>query len=401
MNVADIAAWAVTLPILLTDLVVSVEIWAGLPAGKEETSAPPPNRVPDTVILIPAHDEARIIRSTLERLTQALPGGARILVVADNCSDETAALARAAGVEAIERNDRERRGKGFALEFGRNHMLGDPPQAVIIIDADCSIGADDIARLAIHTVLSDAPVQACDLIRPRRGSPLVEISTFAFAVKNSIRQQGLQRIGAAPVLAGTGMAFPWRVFATAPLATASLTEDLQLGLDLLRAGERPRYLATVCVWSDPGDAATTMSQRSRWESGFLATARRYALPTALRGLARRSWPQLWAGLHLMTPPLALLCVLNLVQLVVTSGAVMLGTHPAPLATLLLVQALLLSGLVGAWLRLGTAFLSPAAAARLPLYLLWKLPLYARLLVRRGPKQWVRADRASAADARKD
>jgi cellulose synthase/poly-beta-1,6-N-acetylglucosamine synthase-like glycosyltransferase len=389
----DAALWVPTAPVLLANSVVAIEILIGLAPARRVPLATG-SELPRTVVLVPAHNEARVIGGTLARLQPILPPNVSVLIVADNCTDETAAVARSAGVEVIERADLERRGKGFALDHGRNHLAANPPQVVIVLDADCSTGAGDLAALAAHSAAMDAPVQACDLIRPTGGSPLVEISTFAFAVKNSLRQQGMQRIGAAPMLAGTGMAFPWRIFATAPLATGSITEDLKLGLDLLRAGERPRYLAQACVWSDPGDAATTMQQRSRWETGFLQTAWRRAIPTVLGGARRLSWPEFWAGLHLLAPPLALLCLLNLaLALALGAAAALLGTASGAFAALLCSQALFGLALVAGWFRLGSRFLSPRTAIRLPLYVLWKVPLYLRAMTRRGPAQWVRADRS--------
>lgn len=391
MAFIDLATWAATLPVLAAHLVVSVEICAGLLPGRRD--GPPRERASaDTVILIPAHDEADIIDGCLAGLTASLAPGMRILLVADNCRDDTAAIARARGVEVVERHDPERRGKGFALAFGRDHLHRRPPDAVIVLDADCYAGPADIAALAACAVGHDAPVQACDLLRPTKGSPLVEISTFAFAVKNQIRQQGLQRIGAAPMLAGTGMAFPWRIFASAPLATANQTEDLQLGLDLIRAGERPRFLAAACVWSDAGDATTTMAQRSRWEGGFLAIATRQALPILVGGVSGGSWTQLWSGLHLLTPPLALLGLVNLLLTPLLAGLVALGGATTPLIALLGAQLMLSLTLTAAWVRLGSAFLSPAAALRLPFYMLWKLPLYLHILTRRESGHWVRGAR---------
>ncbi len=396
MPLLDLAAWALVLPVLPANLIVSIEILAGLGSARGRTSAPPvlPDATPRTIILIPAHDEAPTIGGTVSRLAAGLSAGMGILVVADNCSDDTAAIARAAGAEAIERRDPDRRGKGYALAFGRDHLAARPPEAIIVLDADCWADPGDLAALAREALAEDAPVQACDLLRPVRGSPLVEISTFAFAVKNRIRQQGLQRLGAPAILAGTGMAFPWRIFAAAPLASPSLAEDLDLGIDLLRAGERPRFLATACVWSEAGDASSTLGQRSRWESGFLATARRRALPTLARGLTKPSWAELWIGLHLLTPPLALLGIANLLVFLLAALAAASGATTAPLVALAAAQILFAVSLAGAWIKLGREFLSPSAAIRLPAYVLWKLPIYARLLLRRGPRQWVRAARST-------
>src|SRR4029078_5445080 len=99
------------------------------------------------VILVPAHDESTGIEKTLRDLDAQLGPRDRVLVVADNCSDDTAAVARTAGAEVIERHDPTKRGKGYALEFGLNYLKQNPPAAVVIIDADCRIAHGSIDRL--------------------------------------------------------------------------------------------------------------------------------------------------------------------------------------------------------------------------------------------------------------
>src|SRR5262249_21997555 len=82
--------------------------------GRAET-----NRTAESiVVLIPAHDEAKVLSRTLAGVLPELAAGDRVLVVADNCTDDTAAIARAAGAEVLERDDPRHRGKGFALDAG-------------------------------------------------------------------------------------------------------------------------------------------------------------------------------------------------------------------------------------------------------------------------------------------
>src|ERR1700722_10861091 len=69
-------------------------------------------------VLIPAHNEALGIRDTIESVSGQLAASGRILVVADNCSDATAQIARDSGAEVLERTNATERGKGFALQAG-------------------------------------------------------------------------------------------------------------------------------------------------------------------------------------------------------------------------------------------------------------------------------------------
>ena len=86
--------------------------------------------------------------------------GDRLLVVADNCSDDTAALARTAGAEVVERSNAQQRGKGYALDFGVRHLASAAPDVMIIVDADCQVGEGSIERLANCCIDSGRPTQA-------------------------------------------------------------------------------------------------------------------------------------------------------------------------------------------------------------------------------------------------
>jgi glycosyltransferase involved in cell wall biosynthesis len=197
---------------------------------------------PRLAVLIPAHNEASIIVATIGSVLPQLSTLDRLLVVADNCLDETAAIASAAGAQVIERSDTTRRGKGYALDFGVRHLGTDATEVAVIVDADCQVAAGALDRLARRCVRSRRPVQALYLMYARNGAGFrTRIAQFAWIVKNKIRPLGLHRLGLPCQLMGTGMAFPWSCLATGSLATGHLVEDLKLGIDLAR-GRAPALL---------------------------------------------------------------------------------------------------------------------------------------------------------------
>jgi glycosyltransferase involved in cell wall biosynthesis len=311
----------------------------------------------------------------------------RILVVADNCTDETADRARASGIEVIERNDPGLRGKGHALAFAVDHLAGAAPDVLAVLDADCSIDAVSLKALVDNASSTGRPSQAINLLRPdRAASPLVQLSTFAFMLKNLVRQRGLQRLARRVHLTGTGMAMPFELFQASAHVRSSIVEDLALGLELAEQDRAPTLVTDAFVWSGSATEQGTLIQRRRWEGGFLATAARYGPRTLLRG-------NVLAALDLLVPPLALFAALNLAALAV-----------AVILTLIfdgdwwpvIVQAglLALAGLAvfTAWLREGRRFVSLAVLARVPLYVLWKLPLYLGLARRGAPAEWLRTGR---------
>jgi len=377
--------WLCLAPVATMTAVFAIEIAAGLWPARALPSA---EGRPTIAVVVPAHDEAAGIAATVAALRHDLPDRARLIVIADNCTDDTATVARAAGASVIERHDPVRRGKGYALAHARDQLAGDPPDVAIIIDADCRISAGGIDRLAAVALAADRPVQAAYLLAPRRSAgPMVQLSGFAFLVKNLVRQRGLARIGAPAILTGSGMAFPWAILAEAPLATGDIVEDLGLGIALASAGHAPIFCADVTIWSDPSSATGTLEQRRRWELGFLDTARSKALPLLRSG----RWGRSWLGLHLLVPPLALLMMVDGLLLAVLAIVAGLGGPILPLLVLagLLAFALSLVGIV--WAGHGRDQIRAATLLRIPLYMLWKLPIYLDAITRRE-RRWVRTRR---------
>ena len=376
-------------PIVLVTAFFAVELMAGLRPLRMGRAD---RQVPRTAIVVPAHDEEGVIAETVSGLLAAAPN-ALVLVVADNCTDGTAAAARKGGAEVLLRDEPGRRGKGFALAAAREWLRSDPPEVILIIDADCWADRASIDALARGAAASGRPCQAVYLLEPTlKATPTLQISNFAFLIKNLVRQRGLQRLAGRAHLTGTGMAMPWSIFATSDLGGSNIVEDLALGLELASRNLSPMLREDAKVWSKAASDADTFTQRQRWEGGYLTTALQVA-PRALgRSVCTGDVPGLWAALDLCVPPLALLVMLNAFALLVSAVAVALGSSAWPLLVQIVVGLVALIVLAMAWAREGRNFVSAASLVRLPLYILWKLPLYVGLARRGAPRDWVRTGR---------
>jgi cellulose synthase/poly-beta-1,6-N-acetylglucosamine synthase-like glycosyltransferase len=262
-----------------------------------------------------------------------------------------------------------------------------------MIDADCRFTPGSIERLAGEACATGEPVQALNTLSPdRSASPLVQLSNFAFLIKNAIRARGVERLGGATLLTGTGMALPWDRFAAAPLATESIVEDLALGLEMARMGARAKLLLAARVESASAASGDLREQRKRWEGGFLQLAWKAALPTLMAGLIRRSRPLIFFGLHLMVPPMSMLLLLSgtaLAALLLVAG--WQGEHGLPVAILGASIALALAVTFIAWLSIGRETLSGRGMLIAPFYVLWKIPIYIGLLTA-APLEWRRTRR---------
>ena len=378
---------AIAVLLALPAWIFVIEVLAGLRPLK---AAPSGHAAPFTVI-IPAHNEALGIGDTVLAVRAQLRRQDRLVVVADNCSDETAALARRAGAEVIERKDKLRRGKGYALAFGRDFLRARPPAIAIVIDADCRPGLGALEALASHASRTGHAVQGAYLFDPGANqSPFVQISTFAFMVKNLIRQRGLQRLGAPALLQGTGMAFPWPMFDRASLATDHVVEDMVLGLDLVREGHVIQWTEAASISSIAATQSATVTQRTRWEHGSLATAV-VCVPNLLWLSIRQRRPGIaLLALDLLVPPLALLVVL-LVGGALAGCLFAFAGVAAPLAITASALFAVAISVALAWAAEGRRYVSLQTLLRSPAYVLWKLPIYFRLLGKRE-KSWVRTER---------
>ena len=376
-------------PLWLIDGVFLAEVLLGLAPQRRRILPQGPRRI---AILTPAHNEQGTIGASVAAIGRYRPEGTRQLVIAHNCSDGTADEARAAGADVAALNDPDRRGKGYALAFGREQLADDSPDIVIVIDADCTIDPGTIERLADAAAAHGSAIQGSYLFRSRPGdAPMVQISNFAMLVKNLVRQRGGRRLGTPALMTGSGMAFPWARFAALDLATGNIVEDLAIGLELIAAGAPPAFEEGARIWSVPSNVAGTETQRARWEGGFMATARSTALPLFGRGLARLRWPDLWMGLHLMVPPLTLLLSINALVWIATGLLALVGPN-APFALSSALLAAMLVSVLAAWLVAGREMLEPRMLIRLPFYLVWKLALFARLVRKTEKQAWVRTER---------
>ena len=391
MTLLTILAAVAAATLAIPALIFFVECFASLflPAGKQLTR---PEGV-SVVVMVPAHDEEGGIGATIAGVQSQLGPGDRVLIVADNCGDDTVRLARAAGAEVIERSDAERRGKGYALAFGVDHLDPDPPDVVIVVDADCHLTPGSIDALVRRAVETRRPVQADYVLKPTERSPISMISALAFLVRNRVRPRGLRRLGQPCHLDGTGMAFPWSVIRAAPDLGANIVEDLVMGVELALLGHEPILCVEAGVRSDlPSERGVALQQRRRWEHGHLATLLQNG-PRLIRAGIVRGRPGLIAlGADLIVPPLALLVGLLLLVLGVAGSLVLVGgpTFPAWIAGI--AHGLVGLGVAIGWARYGRETIPFRYVLLVPLYVVWKVPLYVSFLFGRREREWRRTER---------
>jgi cellulose synthase/poly-beta-1,6-N-acetylglucosamine synthase-like glycosyltransferase len=397
---------SVVLTILIVVLVVLVavpmctfivECLAALLPPRKNPVASMPDARPRLAVLVPAHNEEVGLGETLDSIAAQLVDGDRLVVIADNCDDGTADLARTYdGVEVVERHDLRRRGKGYALAAGMDALRDDPPSIVVIIDADCHLQPHALQTLAATAAAADAPTQCVYLLDSAPDAGVLDrLSAFAFLVKNLVRQRGLMNLGQPALLQGTGMAFPWMVIDATPLSTGHIVEDLVIGLDLVEAGHAPRFCVEARVTSPQAGQKAAVSQRTRWEHGYLRTMLRRSPRLLGKGLLGRPH-LLTVGLDLAVPPLSLLVLLYAAATVaVAVKSYLIGSYGF-LIGLLLLGVMFAAVTLIVCLRFARDVIGVRTLLLAPFYAAWKLPIYLRFFTE-PQTDWVRTDRDDDAD----
>lgn len=351
-------------------------------------------------VVVPAHDEAAGIGRTVASLL-ALRWPAelrRVLVVADNCSDDTAGQARAAGAEVLERRDSARRGKGYALEYAFESVLREAwADAVVVIDADTTVSADLLGAFGARLAGGAQAVQAFyGVLNPDAGWR-TRLITIALAIFHRLRGRGREALGVSCGLRGNGMCFTAGALRAVPHRAFSIVEDLEYGIQLGRAGIRVHYADEAEVLGEMvSSEQSARSQRQRWEGGRGQMARAHGWPLLRDALRQRSALLFDLAMDVLVPPLSSVGLAAIVLAI--AGIVLrgLGAVGSPAAAIALIPALILIVHVArgvALSRLG--WRGWAALASAPGYVLWKLLLKFRH--RPDAQAWVRTDREATGD----
>ena len=386
---------ALSLPVLLA---ASYLFLATLLSGRLPVPAPTEARRRFRFI-VPAHNESAGIAATVTSL-RAVDYPAElfeVVVVADNCEDDTAEQARAAGAIVLERQDKERRGKGYALLLA----FSNPPaevDAVVVVDSDTLVSPNILRAFAARRDLGAVAMQADYAVRNPNAAWRTRLIAIAFGAFHIVRSRARERLGLSCGLRGNGMCFSAAIFSEVPHEAFSIVEDVEYGLRLGEAGYRVHYADEAHVYGEMvSTAAAASSQRRRWEEGRKELVRRNGRRLLLLGLAQRNRVLFDLALDLLLPPLSRIAVASLLGVLVASvfsfftGSVF-ASLPVFVGCSLAVVCYVLRG----WSVSGTGLRGLLDLGLAPVYVVWKAGLRFRK-ASRPTSSWVRTKRERQSD----
>ncbi len=347
-------------------------------------------------VVVPAHNEASGIGATVASLRQmTYPSDRfRILVVADNCTDDTAQRARDAGAQVLERTHATERGKGYALAHAYEQSLADGfAQMVVVVDADTSVSRNLLTAFSARAVRGAQAVQAEYGVRNANASWRTRLMVLALTMFHTVRSLGRERLGLSCGLRGNGMGFSSDLLRRVPPRAFSIVEDVEYGVALGLAYSRVEYVHDAEVRGDmPVTEAASRTQRERWEGGRLALIKSLVPPLLRASLHRAGAIPLDLALDLLVPPLTLLAGGVMLGALVAGAGVLAGLLSFVTAVPMLLSVVFLSAYVlrGAVLS-GGGVRVIGDLAWAPVYAVWKVSVLLR--PRRRDGEWVRTARS--------
>lgn len=345
-------------------------------------------------LIVPAHNEAAIIENVvanLRRLDWPMDGF-RVLVVADNCTDATATLARAAGALVLERQDTERRGKGYALEFAfQASQARKWADAVVVVDADTEVGANLLEAFATRIETGAKALQAHYGVLNPHASWRTRLMAIAMACFHRVRSRARERLRLSCGLRGNGWCVTHRLLRQVPYRAFSLAEDIEYGIDLGLAGHRVHYTdeAWVAATMVSGEQAAR-TQRQRWEDGRSQLIRARLAPLWKAALRPGGGVCMDLAFDLLVLPLSY--VVANVALLIALASLALAWEPSAEIWLWLglgCGASLSLYVLRGWQLSGVGLRGLADLLRAPSFVIWKLLLMLRA---HDSAEWVRTKR---------
>ena len=360
---------------------------------------PVPKTLRRFAIMVPAHNEERVIEKTLHSLKQIYYPSDKydIVVIADNCTDTTAAIARRMNVTTIERFDSINVGKGYALRWCIDQLINSEKayDAFVVIDADTVASSNLLSVMNRHIESGVECVQCSDMVMPQPGAWSSEMTRVAFILHNYVRPLGKMAIGCSAGLNGNGMCFSRKSIENRTWTSYTRAEDLEHFLKLALANVKVQFAPEAAVRAVmPTDPHNAESQRKRWEMGRFTLIRKYAPSLIFEAIRKRSIMIMDAMVELVTPAFVNLFLFTATAFV--SNIIAAGTGASWLSGFSLVWVVVIilemfhviGGLIAARADHGAY----AILMKVPQYAAWKLRLYLKTLLSGDDKHWVRTIR---------
>ena len=268
------------------------------------------------MMILPAHNEASVIGALVESL-QALDYPKElydIYVIADNCTDNTAQIAKDLGAIVYERFDEKKKTKGFAMQWFLNQKIKENAD----YDAFCVFDADNVVDKNFLNAMNKKLCQGEEVVQGYRDikNPADSWISAGYALfywmMNRFYHLARYNLGLSPLINGTGFMVDFNLIKPTGWDTITLTEDIEFSLKNIAKGRKLGWATDAIVYDEqPTEFKQSWSQRSRWTVGHLQCMKYYTKDLAEGVLEYRTLMNFDGFLYLMGIPMMIVTFLLL------------------------------------------------------------------------------------------
>lgn len=276
--------------------------------NKEKKNYDPKNKF---ALIIAAHNEEVVIGNLIESMLKLdYPKEMYdIFVIADNCTDNTAKIARGYNANVCERNVSDKRGKGYALEwmFDKLFKMEEQYDAIAIFDADNLVHKNFLKEINSKMLQGYKVVQGYIDSKNPNDSWIAAAYSIAFWTQNRMFQLARANVGFSNQIGGTGFAIETDTLRELGWGATCLTEDLEFTCKLVLNGEKVGWAHDAIIYDEkPLKLAQSWSQRKRWMQGFTDVASRYFFKLLKKSIVERKFYMFDCALYVLQPFITLL-----------------------------------------------------------------------------------------------
>lgn len=366
-----------------------------MPSSKGNHSPKPETKF---VILIPAYNEARVIEIPLKSIKNLnYPKTLyETIVIADNCTDETAKIVTDNGVRCLKRNDREKKGKGFALQWAFEYLKKKKAfhmyDAFVIIDADTIVDPNFLKEMDKKIAGKEKAIQGYyDVINPS-ASPMASLTYLGFVLSRNLRYKGKTRLNWSANLLGNGMCFSREVIDRFGWNATSIAEDVEYAIMLHFNGIRVSFAPEAKIFAEiPMTFKDARSQRSRWDIGKFQVRNRYLGRLVKKAIKTRDISYLDTAMELLIPPFSFFLILSFSLFFLFMVTAFTGFNGLFILWLIIISALIVYVMIGLaiakanWRIYKNLFYAP-------FFLLWRVETVIRAYISKNTKKWIKTER---------
>ena len=281
--------------------------------------------------IIPAHNEEKVVANLVESLKKLdYPKDLYdIYVIADNCTDKTAEVAKKAGAIVYERFDEAHKTKGHALQWFLAQKIEEdaPYDAFCIFDADNIVDENFLKVMNKKLCQGEEVVQGYKDIKNPSDSWVSAGYAIFYWTMHRFYHLARYNIGLSPLMNGTGFMVKFDVIKPQGWNTKTLTEDIEFSLKRIIEGKKLGWARDAIVYDEqPVGFKQSWTQRSRWTVGHMQCLKEYTKPLAEAVVKNKTVMNFDGLLYMLgtTPMLILTMVLVIVNIVLFATGAMSG-----------------------------------------------------------------------------